>query len=204
MALAAHASRQQRARAEVLICFFPASCASPDVRNLRPGLNLTLNRDLVFIGGGHTHALVIRSLAMKPIPDVRLTLISEQTLTPYSGMLPGYIAGHFTLDETHIDLNRLCRWANVRWIKARAIHIDPDSRRIQLDQDNRSVSYDKLSIDIGSTPDLSVPGAAQYAVGVKPVSHFNHAWTQLLDTSSFDTETNNDVRSYTLFNQPMC
>ena len=149
-----------------------------------------MNRDLVFIGGGHTHALVIRSLAMKPIPDVRLTLISEQTLTPYSGMLPGYIAGHYTLAETHIDLNRLCRWANVRWIKARAIHIDPDSRRIQLDQDNRSVSYDKLSIDIGSTPDLSVPGAAQYAVGVKPVSHFNHAWTQLLDTSSFDTATN--------------
>lgn len=148
-----------------------------------------MNRDLVFIGGGHTHALVIRALAMKPIPGVRLTLISEQTLTPYSGMLPGYIAGHYTLAETHIDLNRLCRWANVRWIKARAIHIDPDARRIQLDQDSRSVSYDKLSIDIGSTPDLSVPGAAEHAVGVKPVSHFNHAWSQLLDTSSFDTDT---------------
>jgi len=136
-----------------------------------------LNRDLVLIGGGHTHVLVIKSLAMNPIPDVRLTLISEQTLTPYSGMLPGYVAGHYTLAETHIDLNRLCQWANVRWIKGRASQIDPELQRVVLD--DRVVEYDKLSIDIGSTPDLSVPGAAQYAVGVKPVSHFNRVWEGL-------------------------
>ena len=141
-----------------------------------------MNRDLVLVGGGHTHALVIKSLAMKPIPDVRLTLVSEQTLTPYSGMLPGYIAGHYSLAETHIDLNRLCQWANVRWIKGRVSHIDPDSRQVVAD--GRLVTYDKLSIDIGSTPDLSVPGAAQYAVGVKPVSHFNHAWEKLLIQAS--------------------
>ena len=141
-----------------------------------------MNRDLVLIGGGHTHALVIKSLAMKPISDVRLTLISEQTLTPYSGMLPGYIAGHYTLAETHIDLNRLCRWANVRWIKGRVNNIDPDANQVIVG--NRTVSYDKLSIDIGSTPDLSVPGAATYTVGVKPVSHFTRAWQQLLSTSS--------------------
>ena len=118
---------------------------------------------------------------MKPIPDVRLTLISEQTLTPYSGMLPGYIAGHYTLAETHIDLNRLCRWANVRWIKGRVGNIDPEAQQVIVG--SRVVSYDKLSIDIGSTPDLSVPGAATYAVGVKPVSHFTRTWEQLLDSS---------------------
>lgn len=153
-----------------------------------------MNRDLVLIGGGHTHALVIKSLAMNRIPDVRLTLISEQTLTPYSGMLPGYIAGHYTLAETHIDLNRLCQWANVRWIRGRVTHIDPDARRVSIDDRgvdrsidsgvDRTVEYDKLSIDIGSTPDLSVPGAAQYAVGVKPVSHFNRAWEKLLQQAS--------------------
>ena len=83
---------------------------------------------------------------MKPIPDVRLTLISEQTLTPYSGMLPGYIAGHYTLAETHIDLNRLCRWANVRWIKGRVSNIDPDTSQVVVG--SRKISYDKLSIDL--------------------------------------------------------
>lgn len=140
-----------------------------------------MNRDLILIGGGHTHVLVIKSLAMRPIAGVRLTLISEQTLTPYSGMLPGFVAGHYSLEETHIDLNRLCRWANVRWIPARATGIDPQRRRITMG--DRSLEYDKLSIDIGSTPDLSVPGAAEHSIGVKPVSHFNRVWDDLLKVS---------------------
>ncbi len=158
-------------------------------------------RDLVFVGGGHTHALAIRSLAMRAIAGVRITLISEQTLTPYSGMLPGFVAGHYTLEETHIDLNRLCQWAGVRWIKGTVVGIDPQSKSVRVEgsaaalsdrtQDNKpdtvpgsfTVSYDTLSIDVGSTPDLSVPGAGRYAVGVKPVSHFNRAWDGLLQAS---------------------
>ncbi|OED37415.1 selenide, water dikinase SelD [Chromatiales bacterium (ex Bugula neritina AB1)] len=141
-----------------------------------------IERDLVFVGGGHTHALVIRRLAMRPIPNVRITLISEQTLTPYSGMLPGFVAGHYSLEETHIDLNRLCQWANVRWIKGTVSGIDLDHKTVTV-RNQSSISYDKLSIDTGSTPDLSVPGAADFAVGVKPVSRFNEIWGKLLRAS---------------------
>lgn len=138
-----------------------------------------IERDLVFIGGGHTHALVIRRLAMRPLANVRITLISEQSLTPYSGMLPGFVAGHYTLEETHVDLNRLCQWANVRWIKGTVTAINPDDKTVVV-RDHPAISYDKLSLDTGSTPDLSVPGADKFAVGVKPVSHFNQIWGGLL------------------------
>jgi len=113
------------------------------------------DKELVFVGGGHAHALVIDQLGKRPIGDTRITLISEQTLTPYSGMLPGFVAGHYSYHDAHIDLERLCNWAN----------------------------YDVLSIDIGSTPDLSVPGASDFATGVKPVSHFGSLWNQLLKAS---------------------
>ena len=135
-------------------------------------------RDLVFIGGGHTHALVIKQLGMKPIANTRITLISEQTLTPYSGMLPGFVAGHYSYLDTHIDLNRLCQWANVRFLQGRVTGIDADEKTIHIES-RASISYDNLSIDIGSTPDLSVPGASEYAVGVKPVSHFGELWNNL-------------------------
>ncbi|MFQ3231533.1 selenide, water dikinase SelD [Reinekea sp.] len=142
-----------------------------------------LERDLVFIGGGHTHALVLRMLAMKPIENVRLTLITDTLLTPYSGMLPGYIAGHYSLEETHLDLNKLCKAANVNLVHARVIGIDVTEKKIQL-ENQASLSYDKVSINTGSTPNVNVPGAREFGVGVKPVSQLTATWRKLIAEKS--------------------
>ena len=82
--------------------------------------------------------LLIKALAMRPIPGVRITLVSEKTLTPYSGMLPGFVAGHYSLEQTNIDLNALCRKAGVRWIKARCTGIDADEKRLSLSSPART------------------------------------------------------------------
>ena len=151
-------------------------------------------RDLVLVGGGHAHALIIRMLAMKPLPGVRVTLISDSGLTPYSGMLPGLVAGHYRHEQVHIDLPQLCRWAGIRFIEARVTGLDTQNKRLHLEQpslasddgfnsgslNNDSISYDKVSFDIGSTPDLRLPGAAEHAIGVKPVSRFYAKWQDLL------------------------
>ncbi|GGX47459.1 selenide, water dikinase SelD [Saccharospirillum salsuginis] len=136
-------------------------------------------RDLVLVGGGHAHALLIRKLAMKPLADVRVTLVSESRLTPYSGMLPGLVAGHYQPDDVHIDLNRLCRWAGVRFVQGRVSGLDPDRKQLDIEH-QPPLSYDKVSFDTGSTPNLALPGARQFAFGVKPVSHFHEQWQRLL------------------------
>ena len=138
-------------------------------------------RDIVLIGGGHSHVGVLKSFGMNPIPGVRLTLICTDMHTPYSGMLPGYVAGHYDYDEVHIDLSRLASFAGARLYRDEVIGIDRAGQKV-ICKNRPAVPYDQLSINIGSTPQLDgVPGAAEHAVAVKPIRNFNDRWVALLE-----------------------
>ena len=138
-------------------------------------------RDIVLIGGGHSHVGVLKSFGMKPIPGVRLTLICTDMHTHYSGMLPGYVAGHYGYDEVHIDLSRLAAFAGARLYRDEVIGIDRANQKV-ICKSRPAVPYDQLSINIGSTPQLQgVPGAAEHAVAVKPIRNFNDRWLRLLE-----------------------
>ncbi len=138
-------------------------------------------RDIVLVGGGHSHVGVLRRFAMNPVAGVRLNLICSDSHTPYSGMLPGYIAGHYDYDQVHIDLDRLCVFAGARMFRAEAVGVDRAAGRV-LCRDRPAIPYDLLSINIGSTPQMAqVPGAAEFAVAVKPIRQFNDRWLDLLE-----------------------
>jgi selenide,water dikinase len=138
-------------------------------------------RDLVLIGGGHSHVGVIRMFAMKPLPGLRITLVCTDVDTPYSGMLPGYVAGHYSFDEVHIDLVRLCAWAGVRFLQDEVIGIDRTAQRVQL-KNRSAIDYDLVSINTGSTPTLPATMAgSQRVVPVKPIARFNQRWLSLLE-----------------------
>ncbi|MEX3014288.1 selenide, water dikinase SelD [Gymnodinialimonas hymeniacidonis] len=135
-------------------------------------------KDLVFVGGGHTHALVLRKWGMKPVPGVRVTLINPGATAPYSGMLPGHIAGHYTRDELDIDLVRLARFAGARLIVDRAVALDPEAKIVRLGS-GREVRYDLVSLDVGITAEMPVlPGFAEHGVPAKPLGRFADIWAE--------------------------
>lgn len=138
-------------------------------------------KDLVLVGGGHSHIAVLKKFGMRPVPGVRLTLVCRDVHTPYSGMLPGLIAGHYTYDEAHIDLRKLAVFSSARFIRAEVTGLDPESRELRF-ADRSPIPYDLLSLNTGSTPGVQrVPGAEQFSVPVKPISRFLPRWNGLLD-----------------------
>ncbi|MCV3217431.1 FAD-dependent oxidoreductase [Plectonema radiosum NIES-515] len=137
-------------------------------------------KDLVLIGGGHSHAIALLMFGMKPLTGVRLTLITEASDTPYSGMLPGHIAGFYNHDECHIDLQRLAQFAQAQLYIDKAVGLDLKNNKVFC-ANRPPVTFDVLSIDIGSTPaTLSVLGA-EYAIPAKPVAQLLEHWYQLLE-----------------------
>jgi len=143
--------------------------------------NASITKNLVMVGGGHSHALVLRKMGMEPWPtNVGITLITNLADTPYSGMLPCHIAGLYDFDTAHIDLRPLTRFANCRLIMDQMVGLDPEKRQV-ICRDHPPIAYDTLSIDIGSTPTKSqVPGAAQYAIPAKPVPGLLREWGSYL------------------------
>ncbi len=135
-------------------------------------------KDLIFVGGGHSHALVLRKWAMNPLPGVRITLISPQVMTPYSGMLPGLIAGHYSFAETHIDLVKLSLWANIHFIQDSVTAIDVEAKTLSL-KSRPDIEFDIVSIDTGSIPNQQIEGSAAFSTPVKPISDFYQRWVSI-------------------------
>ena len=142
--------------------------------------DVPLTRDLVLVGGGHAHALVLKAWGMDPLPGARLTVINPGPTAPYTGMLPGHVAGHYGRDDLEIDLVRLCRHAGARLILSKATGIDRQAHEIIVDG-RGPVAYDIASIDIGITAQMDLPGFADHAVGAKPLDVYAARWRDFLD-----------------------
>lgn len=143
-------------------------------------------RRLCLVGGGHSHAIVIRQLRARLISGLdsklKIMLISPDRYTPYSGMLPGLVAGHYSYEDCHIDLHRLCEWAGIQFVCATVSRIDPDNRLIYSGTSDHTLQYDLLSINTGSRPAIDdIAGACAFGCAVKPVKSFLDRWNGWLN-----------------------
>ncbi len=141
--------------------------------------NTPVVKRLVLLGGGHSHLSVLMHLAMKPVPGLEITLITKDVHAPYSGALPGFVAGIYKFDEIHIDLRPLAQLAGAILIHEEISKIDLENKRIICDK-RPSIRFDILSLNIGSRPDAEkIPGAQRFALGVKPIDVFLQRWVEI-------------------------
>jgi selenide,water dikinase len=136
---------------------------------------------VVLLGGGHSHIEVVRRCVERRLAG-EVVLVNPFEVLPYTGMVPGYVAGRYARADFEIDLVRLCASAGVVFKRCAGIAIDPASSGLLCD-DGSSLAYDVLSIDIGSVLESDTRGAAAHAIPVRPLAPFVDAWGDLLSRS---------------------
>jgi len=136
---------------------------------------------LLLLGGGHAHLFVLKRLAEQRHDALQVTLISPSRWQIYSGMLPGWMAGHYQLEDCRVDLLALAEAGGVRFLESAATGLDAGARTVQL-ADGNCLDYDLLSMDVGSeTRRQTLTAADTRLITIKPLAGFIEAWPPLLE-----------------------
>lgn len=135
-------------------------------------------RDVVLLGGGHANVQVLKRFGMRPEPGVRLTIVAREPHSPYSGMLPGLVAGVYAWEDIHIDLARLAAFAGARFIAAEAAGLDLEQRQVTFDA-RPPLRYDVLAVNTGGVPGEDF--ASSFVTPVKPIGRFLPVWRDLVE-----------------------
>jgi len=153
---------------------------------------------LVLLGAGHAHLFVLQALIERLTNTqytCRVTLISPDRWQYYSGMVPGWIEGTYSLDQCRIDIRALLESTAIDFIEQAAVDLDADTQTISLHNGER-ISYDLLSIDIGSEirPLLSKSGGpsltdTHHQLSIKPLTSFSDGWLSLIKHLRTTTES---------------
>lgn len=145
-------------------------------------------RQLVLLGGGMANLQVLRALAAKPLPEMRVILLAPYPRTIYPGMLPGLVTGRFDADQCAIALEPLVRRAGIRWLPRSATALDAEKRSIELD-DGSLQHYDWLSINTGPVQNRAqmeylIPGAGEFGLFAHPLESFAELWPRVCDMAA--------------------
>lgn len=134
-------------------------------------------RRVILVGAGHAHALVLKAWAAQPADHVELVVVTPVVKAPYSGMIPGWLAGQYDFEQTVVDFEQLCRRAGARLIEAALVKLDPDAQMIWL-SDDQCLTYDWLSLNIGST--LTPPDSQATMLSMRPLATLRTRYEQWL------------------------
>ena len=173
----------------------PEQAVQPELRQAdaagRDRQRASGTKRLLLLGAGHAHLAVLEKLGKKRGLGAEVMLVSPTREVFYSGMLPGFIAGHYPLGRCVIPLEPLLARSRVEFIAGSAVAIDPAARTVTIDgpDGERQLGYDVLSVDTGASMepdrmDLLIPGSKLHALFVRPIDSFATAWQQLCATAA--------------------
>lgn len=141
---------------------------------------------LLLIGAGHAHAQVLRDWVDAPVPGCELIVVSPSALAPYSGMVPGWLAGHYRFDEICINFEALAAAAGAQLLIDELAGLDPNRRCVSL-RSGTSLDYDLLSLNVGATLTPPEPQPGMRVLSMRPLGELRLAWEAVMSDPMLST-----------------
>lgn len=153
----------------------------PEARGYQP-------RQLVLLGSGMANLQLLAALAAKPLAEMRVILIAPFPRTLFPRMLPGLVAGRYSLDDCSIPLEPLVRRAGIRWVQRSVSALDAAHQTLQLD-DGSTQHYDWLSVNTGPVQnreqiERNMPGAREFGLFAHPLETFAPLWPRVCEMAA--------------------
>ena len=134
---------------------------------------------VVLVGAGHAHAQVLLDWLRAPVPGAELMVVTPAALAPYSGMVPGWLAGRYAFEDVCIDFRALAAAAGARFVEGELIALDAQRCELML-ASGQVLGYDLLSLNIGATLTPPSVGDGATVLSLRPLGQLREAWEQRL------------------------
>jgi len=131
-------------------------------------------KNIVCIGGGHCNCQVLkllRKLVKDKEGEMQITLITDNPISYYSGMLPGSVSELYKDEDIMVHLEPLAVWSHAKYIQKKVVRIEGDKNLVHL-ADGSTVEYDVLAINVGSRTKGTnqVPGIWENSLTTRPIN----------------------------------
>ncbi len=134
---------------------------------------------ILLLGGGHANIQVLHGLASLDASEIQVTLISDSRFSPYSGMIPSFMAGVYKANQLHFDLESICHRYGFQFVEAKVTRIEASQNKVET-SNGQIFEYDICSINLGIQPqeilghpeDMSI-------VYLKPISKLIEKWEKI-------------------------
>lgn len=132
---------------------------------------------LILVGAGHAHLHIAARSGSYLQQGIEPILVDPDSFW-YSGMATGMLAGQYTPEQDQVIPQSLMQTRGGRFLHDRVTAIDAIEKRVTLSSGDQ-LSYDALSLNIGSKVHLSIPGIKEHTLPVKPIHKLWELRTQL-------------------------
>jgi selenide, water dikinase len=135
-------------------------------------------KHILLVGSGHSHLEVLKNLSRDEISAHHFTLISPETESYYSGLLPRLIMGDISTENLILHSAQFAESKGVKFIKDRLISFHSGERKASFES-GLELKFDILSIDIGGEPQKMKTEDPINPVSLKPISGFVRRWPDI-------------------------